>query len=305
MRRDWDRVDLLAVGWLCLVWLTVLVPGVRALRAVVVLPAVLLLPGYALVGALVPPAGRMTAVERAAFSVVASVATDILLGIGLLVSVGLTTTTALLGVSVVVVGGTVLARHRRPETGGSPRDGRLYASLRGAISDLPRTDGFGAAVAGVVVLAALAGGGGTAFLTAVHDQPGYTELAVLPPENGSIAAEDYRQAVADDRPLEVRVTNQRQHPARYAVVVVAERIAPTGQVGETRRLDRVTVAVPAGETVTVRNRPTPPWSNHTRRLVYRLYRVDGGERHVADTQVWLNATGEGPAATGSPPEEVA
>lgn len=282
------RTVAVAVVWLGLTWLAVLVPGLResSLRAVLAVPATLVLPGYAVVAALFPGGDNgPTAVERAALAVAASLAVCLLLGVGLLVSPApLTPVGALLGVSAVTVGGLGVARRRS-----APRPDGADAPALGDLRETLRAGGLGAAVAGLVVVSAVAGGGGAVVLLGAHDPPGYAEFAVLPPDDGrSLSTAAYREAAAADRPLRVRVTNHHDRTVRYAVVAVHQRAAADGELAAIRS-ERFTASVGTNETWTVRHRPG---ANATGRVVYRLHRGDDGPR-VATAHVWLNATDTG------------
>lgn len=317
--EDRGRVDLaVAVAWCCLCWVVVAVPPVNAspVRPLAVVPAALVLPGYAVLVAAVPR-DRSTnvvgwAVERLVLAISASVAVCILVGIALLSTpVPVTGVTVLLPLTAVILVGAGIAARRRDGPAVSPASTRrgelatladvaalpdvtgVVGRLRG--TDRTETGAVSATVAVLVVVATVAGGVGTAALLGVHDPAGHAALAVEPAGTNASIAE---VRVTDGTPLRVSLVHDRSQPATYTVVALVERTDASGAVVATERLDTFPVSLDPGERWTTRHRATSITSENASRLVYELYRGDSAEsdrRPRTGVHVWVNAS----TSTGS------
>jgi len=305
------RLDLaVAVGWWCLCWVVVAVPPVNAspVRPLVVVPAALVLPGYAVLVA-VAPRDQSTdvagwAVERLVLSIGASVAVCILVGIALLSTpLPVTGVTALLALTGVVLTGTGITARRRdgpavlsrsaPTTTSGPA-GALSAvagvvdRLRGV--DRTEVGTISATVAVLVAVATVAGGVGTAALLGIHDPAGHAALAVAPADTNASITEI---RVTSGTPLRVSLVHERSQPATYTVVALVQRTNGSSTVVATDRLDTFTASLDPGERWTTRHRPTSITSENESRLVYELYRGDGVKSDRpprSSVHVWVNAS---------------
>jgi len=286
------RRDLAVVlGLLALTWLVVLVPGSEgsALRTAVVVPAAVVLPGYAVLWALAPdPAANTLLGEplaRAVFAVALGVATVISLGV--LIAAGpiaMTTWSALGGLTAVTVTALGVAAYRRPvatdmtgqaspepaqETGSTWRT--IGQSLVAPVVPFTADEQTLARTIGVVVLlVGVVGLGASAYLLVIHDQPGYVEFGV-DPVGGETAS-----AVAGT-PLEVTILHEEPQASTYTVLAQIERAeGPSGEAGTIREVDRFEVALGDGETWSTRHVPPAPWEAETR-AAYYLYRGEDVE----------------------------
>jgi hypothetical protein len=316
--RD-GRLDLvLAVGWWCLCWVVVAVPLVNAspIRPLVVVPAALVVPGYAVLAAITPTDSTVEtagwAVERLALAVSGSVAVCILVGIALLSTpVPVTGVTVLFSLTVVVFAGVAVAARRLdgpvvpsaiPRPSRSKPElpdvreltDRTFPSNRTDIGAVPVT------VAILVSVAALVGGAGTATLLRVHEPAGHAALAVEPAGTNASVAET---RITPDTPLRVSLVSRHSQPSTYTIIALVEQPNASGTVGATRRLATFTVSPTDGERWTTRHTPASISDENESRLVYELYRgSSAGSDRTPRTQVhlWVNATGsDGPNATGS------
>lgn len=246
----------------------------------------LVAPGYALVAALFPAApGRVARagdgggedtpalVERIALAVGASLALAVVAGVGLSVLPwGLTAGTVVAGLGTTTVACVLVAagRRRRRSTGGS---GTVDAPA--ASPSAPAVGGrssLGLALCGAVAVGwigfLLLGGAGAGTA-------GFTEFALLTQDDGEYVASGYpSQFVANEpRSVHLSIENREGRRTTYTVGVFAQRTSaddPT-VIRSSRRIDRFTATVGAGETVRRHHGLTIPITGEVR-VEYRLYR---------------------------------
>ncbi|WP_276271746.1 DUF1616 domain-containing protein [Haloarcula litorea] len=292
--------DLVLVG--CLVVATnvaVLVPGVRAtaLRTVLGVPFLVLLPGYALVSALFPrrnaetpmaEAGKtIDSAERIGFAVGLSVATVGLVGLALSwVGIGVGLLPMLLAVSVVALAALFVAAVRRyrcrsdrrfvprlPRSrapSGPSVSGRTNALLNVAV-------GLAVVVAGVGIAlgtTGLAVNGTT--VSGLDGERDYTELSVLA-ENGSgaVTAESYPKTLTrgESESLIVTVGNHERDRTTYTAVVRLQQLGADGETVVARQnLGRFRTTLAVGEEVRQSVRFVPSLAGEDLRLVVLLDR---------------------------------
>jgi len=269
----------------------------RPVAIAVVLPVVLLVPGYALVAAVfpeagdtAPDAGTTSWIARLVLSVGGSVVAIAVVGIALDFSVwGFQREAVVLGLSAVTLAATALAwvRRRRLQAGsaaGISADG-LWARLR----TLPAGETPFGALLTVLVLAAVVG----AVAVVADDSRSsgaVTEFYVLgPDEDGGLVAGSYPDRLVAGTPTTVGigVGTTRAGGFEGRVVATLERLTVedgTAVVTETQRLGAFDVAVAAGERRTRRHTVQPSLVGSDLRLTYRLYER-GSESPLRRVQV--------------------
>jgi uncharacterized membrane protein len=284
------------------------------LRAALVVPLVVLLPGYALVAALFPERrsppdsddmARSTTVTdrsasatgllfsvRIALSVAASVA--LVAGVAFVVTVaGLSLAGPFvpLGVFAVTLLGTAVAFARRAlldhgERAGLPPLAVLWPSAARSggsmLGDSGADDGIPVAanalvVVGVVVFASSLG---LAAVTTQTGGPSFTEAAVVTETgDGEHVADDYPRTLdrGTSTPVSVALTNREGQDQRYTVVATLASLdrTPNGtEVTERAVLSRTETTVADGETGHVQPEVRPAVSGSQRRLSFLVYRGD-------------------------------
>lgn len=299
--------DLVAVVVAVAVMAVVLaVPTVREtpVRAVVGLPFVLLVPGYAFVAALLP--GREEAypvVGRLGLSIGGSVA--VVSGVGLLleVTVGFNFVPLVAGICLATLLATSVARIRRRRMGAADPDGSLSQVLR----RVGRTLGGGSAlsiVLTVVVLATTVGAAGV-VVTEPDETPAGTELYVLGERgDGSLSAGAYPTNLTVGQPS-TYVVGVGTAGGSFDGTVVArlQTVAPDGTIrGGSTVVGRFPVSLGADRSTTIEHTVTPE-SDGPRRLTYRLYRGDPASNPVVrEVHVFVSVApaGEDGATADSP-----
>ncbi|MFC5367600.1 DUF1616 domain-containing protein [Salinirubrum litoreum] len=284
------------------------------LRAALVVPLVVLLPGYALVAALFPERrsppdsddmARSTTVTdrsanatgllfsvRIALSVAASV--TLVAGVAFVVTVvglPLDGPFVALGVFALTLLGTAVAFTRRALSDPGERAG--LPSLSVAWPSDPRTGGtmlgdsgaddtipFAANALVVVGLVVFASSLGLAAVTTQAGGPSFTEVAVVTETaDGEYVADDYPRTLdgGTSTPVTVALENHEGQDHRYTVVATLARLdrTPNGtEVTDRAVLSRTTTTVAAGETGHVEPQVRPAVSGSQRRLSFLVYRGD-------------------------------
>lgn len=280
-------------------------------RAALVLPFLLVLPGYALVAAIFPrrtprenvesqafdPLRReihaalprnygVNTVERLALSVVLSVALVPVLAFELNftpLSLRPIPLLATVGGPIIVL--TIIAFVRRARTPAMrrfalfqpvvlPRD--LEASGYRWLVFGPGRDSTGWLVRGLLVLSLVTFAGSVAFAAAVPSSSGdpFTETyLVAEDENGNLttAAVPREFTRGESEEVILGVTNQEHERTNYLVVVKLQRV-DDGRVTEEERLSRFSMDLDHGETRHRRHEIRPPMSGDDLRVMYLVYR---------------------------------
>lgn len=308
----WWFWDLLIVGlYTALVDAVVLSDAGGPLRVALVLPLVLLLPGYVLVSVLFPGRTRrenvetqafdplrrrartelprsygVNVVERIALSVVVSVAIVPMLAFLLNFSPWALTIRPLLAtVSGFVLLGGVVALGRRLQLPAIER----FSLLRPAVvpRDIERDgrhwflleglrsmDGPGDwALRGFFAVSLLVFAGSVAYAATAPapERNTFTEVSLTGPAGDSTATVPREYVRGQSRAATLTVTNQEHEQVEYLVVVRLQRVS-NGTVTEQRQLHRFTTTLAHGEAHAIRHRIRPTMSGDDLRLVYLVYR---------------------------------
>ncbi|MFC6940079.1 DUF1616 domain-containing protein [Salinirubellus sp. GCM10025818] len=308
---------------------TVLLPFLAGtpLRAALGFAFVLLVPGYALVAALLP--GRAAAdrendsaatdrdapggVARTALGVLSSVVLAAVIGGVLSLTVGLGETSAvvtLAGVSVLLIAAAAVRRRSLPPDERFAVPVRAWASTaRTALVD-PETRG-GAALNAILAVALVVSLGGAAYATAVPgNQERFTEFGLLAEDaDGDLVAAGYptRFTAGEPRSQYVEITNREGETVSYTVLVRLQRVTVTNdsvEVREREEIRRFTPRLADGETWRHNHTLTPTMTGERLRLTYLLYRgsppaeptVENAHVH---TYTWVNVS----AANGTAVDE--
>ncbi|WP_324759925.1 DUF1616 domain-containing protein [Haloarcula sp. GH36] len=294
MDRGSHHGDLLAVGcWLGLVNAAVLLPVLSesVLRPLLVVPFLLVGPGYAVVAALFPEqfsADRSLSVpSRLVLGFGASVGVVLVVGIGLDFSVfGFGELPVLVGTTVLTLAALAVAvvRRRRVESPAGISLGAAREQLRGVVGDRPTDLALSAAVCLSLVLAA----GAVYGLPAADGTP--AEAYLLTPGADGAVADDYPSRLEQGEPttliLGAESGTDRQRPV--TAVVTLQRLAEDGTVSEQTELRRLTFDDPASGTAQVEHTITPTVSGELR-LTYAVY-FGGEPAGSPDRQVHLQVT---------------
>ena len=272
---------------------------VGELRALIALPLLLFLPGYALLAVLYPGRWRATGTaseratalnregiswgERAAFSFAASLALIPLLAVLLSIArvpldpVPITLSLAAVTVLGIVVG--VLRRLQLPpgqrlripvrKAGEALRESTVAAPTRG-----------GALLNVVLLVAVIAALTGLAYgLVAPPDGGGHTEAALLTEDGEDLVAANYTTEFAqgESAPLVLTVENEEGVERTYSAVVALERVRGSGgnfSVVERQELNRFSMTAPPGTTARHPHTVTPSMRGDDLRLSYYIYTGD-------------------------------
>lgn len=150
-----------------------------------------------------------------------------------------------------------------------------------------------AIAAGVLAFAVV----GAVAVTAPQSAEEYTEFSVLA-ENaqGELVTDDYPRSftVGESRPLTLFVGNQEGEPTSYDVVVLLERVGPSGAVVERVELDRIERTVEDGP-LTWEQPVTPTMAGEDLRLTFLLYEGDApadpqGQSAYRSVAIWIDVT---------------
>lgn len=251
------------------------------LRWALGLPLLVVLPGYALVSAVVPSApGPSDAGARRignpgwSVRVAASLATSVLVVafVAVLCEVvwGIRLVPVVLGVSIVTVVGTEVAAIRRmrcpPHSRAAPL-ARLPGTLRAAGARPGRTAVTllaAVVLVGALTMAGAAPSGGTP----------YTEAFLLTDDGEPVADEFPRDLTAGEpTTIDLAVENHEGEPTDYGVVVLLERVE-NGSVAERERLDAFELRLSPDERAVVEREVTPAMTGERLRLRVLVY--EGG-----------------------------
>ncbi|GGL37807.1 hypothetical protein GCM10009037_21730 [Halarchaeum grantii] len=296
--RPREAADLLGVACGVLLASAVAVlPVVREtpLRAVVALPVLLVVPGYALVAACYPRASalagdgeregpddpRLSALGRLALAIGGSVTVVGAVGLGAAALGAFGARTVLPGVSALTLALCGVAWYRRRRTHAALRYRPALGDARARLAAWSHGSRLDAALTVVAVVAVLGAAGGVY----AHDAGGAggaadsTHAALLHAENGTTVAADYPRTLTVDAPATYTVAVGASGATNATVVTVIERYDANATASDESlpdpvsrtELDRVDVAVPTGgealASVTVR----PDAPAERARLVFLVY----------------------------------
>jgi uncharacterized membrane protein len=305
--------DLVAVGGFLLLAVLVqfLAPsGAVFLRALVGLPLLFFVPGYAVVAALFPgrrrSAGRgrealarrlttrrdrgIDSAERLALAFGTSVA--LLAPLGLVISVaGLPYTTGTVvatmsAFTAVVLVLAVVSRNRLPQTERYQIGGGGATGVRDGLFGEGGVDAvLNVALALVVMLSVVGVGyavivpnGGDSFTTAT--------LVTADGQGGYVAA-DYPDTIGEDgAPLTVQLENSEGTTTSYTVVAELQRVEQSGDaltVLQETELTRMQATLSPGETWRQQHTVEPALGGENLRLIYHVYKGDAPENPSTET----------------------
>lgn len=106
------------------------------------------------------------------------------------------------------------------------------------------------------------------------EQASYSQITLLTQsENGSFVAGDYPTEFTrgEPKPVFINITNRRQHPVNYTLVVELQRLADNGTVTDEQILKRFTVSIPAYASRTIKYNIRPTMAGTNLRLTFLLY----------------------------------
>ncbi|QLG29795.1 DUF1616 domain-containing protein (plasmid) [Halorarum halophilum] len=294
-------VPLVVLYTVAIVTLVLSRPGgiVGELRALLVLPLLLFLPGYSLLAVLYPGRWRATGTtseratalnregiswgERAAISFAASLALIPLLAVLLSIArVPLDPVPITLCLAAVTVLGSVVGVLRRLQLPPGERlqlpVRRTGESLYDAIVAAPTRRG--ALLNAVLLVAVVAALTGLAYgLVAPPEGGGHTEAALLTEDGEDLVAANYTTEFAqgESAPLVLTVENEEDVERTYTAVVALERVRGSGDnfsVVERQELNRFSMTAPPGTTARHPHTVTPSMRGEDLRLSYYVYTGD-------------------------------
>lgn len=274
------------------------------LLAVVAIPFLLFVPGYALIAALFPDREstyqqhRLIGLERLLYAVVASICLAVIVGVNLdFTSWPIRPVPVVAVLAVVTVLSTLVALYRRTTSDPEASKSAVQFDM-GSNSRTQSSDGgvqLGSIVVAVAIVVALV----SVTFVAAQPQRGetYTEFGLLTETNGTLQADGYptEMRLGESSDLYFTVTNREKQETNYVVVVQLTRTAPTGDVIENARLDTYSETTAPGETWQQRHTVTPVLEGERLRLTYLLYRGGVPEQPTVDnayreTHIWIDVT---------------
>lgn len=259
-------------------------------RAVVGLPLLVFLPGYALLTVLFPSRRFQTrygaldafssgidGVERVALSLGVSLALLPVIGLALwTLSPHGFGVRVLVGVLSAEIGiGMIYGAYRRIQL---PRSQRYRLPVDRWLSRL-WNDGvtgglFGATMNVVLALSVVAAVVALGYGVLVpHESETYTGVSILSDDDGELTF--VNNSTATDGELTLSIENHEGRTITYTIVVVVERIGHDGQrmvVRSSEELQRLETTVEAGETRRVNHTVSPPTEEANLRLRYLVYK---------------------------------
>jgi uncharacterized membrane protein len=228
------------------------------------IPVLLVVPGYAVVAALLPtpPArapestGPPNWPARIALTLVTSVVVVGVAGTGLALRGALQLAPVVAVIGAITILGLVVAGIRRRSLSA---DRRTLPPGRGGDDGGSRRGGIASVQTLTVILAILALGGTIAFVGANPPPAGtYTEGYLVSPGNASAGPGTAPTfGTTNQSTVEVGLTNRRPTPTTHAVVIELERVGPDGGVLEREELDRFRPRLAPDENA-VYERPVSP-----------------------------------------------
>ena len=296
-------------------------------QVVLLTPALLFLPGFALTTVLFPgqpttggagpkarsrsstfaprfrgnatasdEVSRLGLVERAALSIGLSVGLFPFFGLGFDLALGrvvgpIIAATAVCSVVAILVGGVRRSRVPKSDRFEIPIQRWFEDAERAVTDESPGVAVVNVALAASVVLALLAVG--VAF--AVPNQGAtFTEFAVGSERGGEFVTDDYPGdlAVGETAETAVLIENHEGEPIEYHVIARFERVQD-GTVTAAEGAERFTVTVEPGETVVESHQITRSMAGDNARIRFLLYRDEpqtdlGNEPAYRSVHVWLS-----------------
>jgi uncharacterized membrane protein len=255
-------------------------PADSVLRFAVAFPVLFLCPGYAVVSVLYPTQGALpvagmnrTVVRLAlSFGLSLAIVPVVVIGISAAGTVGFLPVLTSLGVGALLVMQIAVVRRLRV-----PEARRYRLRIRRPVVryiDAFRGRRSSAQFTSVLLLVGLVVAASTLFV-AMGNPPSennFTELYVgTENENGTVTTAEYPEALSQETPLVVSVTNHESTVKEYVVVVQLQEVDDTGEVTSREELDRFRSEVEVGETWQQSHRPTARIGDDDRRLQYLLY----------------------------------
>lgn len=294
---------------------TVLSVSFPPARAVVGLPLLVFLPGYALLTVLFPSRRFQTrygaldafssgidGVERVALSLGVSLALLPVIGLALwTLSPHGFGVRVLVGVLSAEIGlGMIYGAYRRIQL---PRSQRYRLPVDRWLSRL-WSDGvtgglFGATMNVVLALSVVAAVVALGYGVLVpHESETYTGVSILSDDDGELTF--VNNSSAADGELTLSIENHEGRTITYTIVVVVERIGHDGQrmvVRSSEELQRLETTVEAGETKRVNHTVSPPTEEANLRLRYLVYKdgppaIPTADNAYRTAYFWLTDTEE-------------
>jgi uncharacterized membrane protein len=275
-------MDLLVIGSVMLLGVLLALVSGGALRAAFGLALVLLLPGYTLTAAAFPRKDDLEPLERLALSFGLSVATAVLVGLGLGYSPwGAKLVPILLSLALFIVVTSATAYYCRRRL---PPDERYHLLPRLLLSRLgscwARRRGLSAPLALVaVVCAALPVAIVLDRMLSPSDRGGFTEFYVLS-STGKAGSYPQEAVVGDDIRVTLALVN-REHEAvvyRVEITVDAQKV---GQIGP--------ITLAPGRKWEHRVRVQPTNAGHRQRIDFLLFKR-GGDKPDRVLHLWIDVT---------------
>lgn len=304
--------DLVACLLLTLVAVVVSVlPAPSLVTALVGIPFLLFVPGYALTVALFPSdqtvwIGPENAEQEGLFrfdrimlSVASSIALAVIVGVNLEFTMWpITSGTVVAGLAVLtLVAATVgvirrLRYQAREQASWAHRSGRGESNAMLAGSNL-------ATVA--VVLAVAVSLASVAVVTGMNERgEQYTEFGLLAEnEEGNLSTTGHPSNLTVGEPTELYyvVTNQEQESTNYHIVVQLQVVGPDGEVNRRIELEQFEEQLEPGESVQRQHTVVPPVRGEDLRLKYLLYRTEppvapSAETAYKDLHIWVDVNSQ-------------
>jgi uncharacterized membrane protein len=269
----------------------------------------LLVPGYALLAALLPevPGSRRTAgltsvsedatpdwVVRLALSLPVTVVIVAVVGGVLSLTVGIRLRPAVVAIGAISLLAAIVAAIRRL---GLPAKTRRRSGGGASIaSTLAGDTRFQTATRVVAVLALLST---VAFVGAAPPQgEPFTEVSLLTPSgdgNEVLGAYPTTVGESEDVPLRLAIENHEHRAISYDVVTLAQRVGSNGSVLDQRRVDRLELQVASGNRAVADPDVTPGIVGERVRVRFLVYKGDvpatpGTANADLTTHIWLDTT---------------
>lgn len=295
--------DLIAVAIFAVLALAVTILWTAGvLQAVIVIPFLLLIPGYAVVSALFPQqAGPFdleipSFFEQAFLAVTTSIALAILVGINLEFTQWLIrpqpVVTVLTAISLVSV---AIAGYRRWQIGDHSYSFDNDSGLRGPDA---KSGGTGTRLASLAVVVAVLTAVLSVGVVAMDPPRGekYTEFGLLTElDDGSLVADEYPEEITlgESEDLHFTVTNQEKQLVEYTVVVTLSDLNEDGEPIKRAELNTYRNSVAAGETWQREHSVRPVIEGENLRLTYLLYKSPKPAQPTAENSyrnlhIWID-----------------